>query len=422
MQIAATPVTMDHYETLGVSRTSEGVVIRAAYLALMRRYHPDVNSSPEAAARVRGVTTAYRVLSDRDKRADYDSQRDFYQSASPAREPPKRPPVGPKFFAATMVLCGLGVLAVLMKPPEDMTRSASAVANAKAPSAHLTGAGCTWPEGTDEIRQELVRQASKLRLVDRRALLSIAPLMTVRIGPALGSHAVGDSGKVKCTATVEMTVPSGMTLPDGRRTLSGEIDYSILSENGERPLKVIFAAADEIAVQLASLRPAPTPFLEPKVELAEAPPQTIEHLLPEMRSRPVVLAAPIVRAGPTPARAVVTRPAAARASPRVPASSIIALPAPTPKSVADRGCRKYGTRWTELLCENERLAALDQNLGAFEAQSRAHASSEKLDELRRTWGQFSASRVQCATETCLRQVYLERLRRVAGIMIQDRNR
>ncbi len=421
MQKAATLVTMDHYATLGVSRTSEGAVIRAAYLALMRRYHPDVNSSPEAAARVRRVTTAYGVLSDRDKRADYDHWRDFFQSASPAREPPKRPPVGPKFFAATMVFCGLGVLAVLMKPPEDMARSASAVANAKGPSAHLTGAGCMWPEGTDEIRQELVRQAAKLRSVDRRALLSIAPLMAVRIGPALGSHAAGDSGKVECTATVEMIVPSGMALPDGRQTLSGEIDYSIRSEVGERPSKVIFAVADEFAVQLASLRPAPTPFPEPKVELAETPPQTIEPTLPEMRSRPDVSAAPTVQAGPTPARAVVTRPAAASAAPRMPASSMIALPAPTPKSIADRGCRKYGTRWTELLCENERLSALDQHLGAFEAQSRAHASAEKLDELRRSWGQFSSSRVQCTTETCLRQVYLERLRRVAGIMIQDRN-
>ncbi len=58
-------VTLDYYATLGVSRAAEDVVIRAAYLALMRRYHPDANSSPEAAERVRGVTTAYEVLSDR---------------------------------------------------------------------------------------------------------------------------------------------------------------------------------------------------------------------------------------------------------------------------------------------------------------------------------------------------------------------
>ncbi len=46
-------VTPDHYATLQVSRTSEDLVIRAAYLALMRQYHPDTNRTAHAAARAR---------------------------------------------------------------------------------------------------------------------------------------------------------------------------------------------------------------------------------------------------------------------------------------------------------------------------------------------------------------------------------
>ena len=45
-------MTEDHYATLGVEPRSEAAAIRAAYLALMRRYHPDKNDSPAAVERV----------------------------------------------------------------------------------------------------------------------------------------------------------------------------------------------------------------------------------------------------------------------------------------------------------------------------------------------------------------------------------
>ena len=48
-------MTPDYYAILGVSPASEDVVIRAAYLALMRRYHPDRNASAEAAERARAI-------------------------------------------------------------------------------------------------------------------------------------------------------------------------------------------------------------------------------------------------------------------------------------------------------------------------------------------------------------------------------
>ena len=47
----------------------DDVVIRAAYLALMRRYHPDRNGSAEAAARARAVTEAYKTIGNPASRA-----------------------------------------------------------------------------------------------------------------------------------------------------------------------------------------------------------------------------------------------------------------------------------------------------------------------------------------------------------------
>ena len=68
-------VKLDCYAVLGLSPTAEDVVIRAAYLALMRSYHPDRNGSAEAAARARAITEAYKTIGDPARRAEYDASR-----------------------------------------------------------------------------------------------------------------------------------------------------------------------------------------------------------------------------------------------------------------------------------------------------------------------------------------------------------
>lgn len=66
---------MDYYAILGVAPDSEEVVIQAAYRALMRRYHPDTNASPEATERATAINAAYSILSDPVARAAYDRSR-----------------------------------------------------------------------------------------------------------------------------------------------------------------------------------------------------------------------------------------------------------------------------------------------------------------------------------------------------------
>jgi len=63
--------TVDLYELLQVSPHASFVVIRAAYRALARDYHPDVNSTPEAATTMGRLNAAYAVLSDPERRARY---------------------------------------------------------------------------------------------------------------------------------------------------------------------------------------------------------------------------------------------------------------------------------------------------------------------------------------------------------------
>ncbi|RLG05686.1 MAG: J domain-containing protein [Thaumarchaeota archaeon] len=62
----------DYYEILGVPRNATPEQIKAAYRRLARKYHPDVNKSPDAAEKFKEATAAYEVLSDPQKRKMYD--------------------------------------------------------------------------------------------------------------------------------------------------------------------------------------------------------------------------------------------------------------------------------------------------------------------------------------------------------------
>jgi molecular chaperone DnaJ len=63
----------DYYEVLGVQKSASKDEIKDAYRKLAMQYHPDRNKAPEAEEKFKEISEAYAVLSDDEKRQQYDT-------------------------------------------------------------------------------------------------------------------------------------------------------------------------------------------------------------------------------------------------------------------------------------------------------------------------------------------------------------
>ena len=62
----------DYYEILGVSKDADEKELKKAFRSLARKYHPDKNDAPDADEKFKEIQEAYAVLSDAEKRRNYD--------------------------------------------------------------------------------------------------------------------------------------------------------------------------------------------------------------------------------------------------------------------------------------------------------------------------------------------------------------
>jgi len=80
----------NYYDILGIEKNASADDIKSAYRRLAKKYHPDVNKTPEAAEKFKEVSEAYGVLSDPTKKGNYDqygsaegpNPSDFFRGAN----------------------------------------------------------------------------------------------------------------------------------------------------------------------------------------------------------------------------------------------------------------------------------------------------------------------------------------------------
>jgi curved DNA-binding protein CbpA len=74
---------MSYYEILAVDTDASFSEIKNAYRIQLKKWHPDINKSPDALEYTRKIIEAWQILGDPNKRAEYDAllaKEEFYES------------------------------------------------------------------------------------------------------------------------------------------------------------------------------------------------------------------------------------------------------------------------------------------------------------------------------------------------------
>jgi curved DNA-binding protein CbpA len=102
--------TPDYYAMLQVDPRADPEVIEAAYRRLARKWHPDANANPEAAAMMQQLNEAYEVLRDPARRRAHDAARRSRGQPSTGASRRTTVPIVASGIGLALAVIGLGAL------------------------------------------------------------------------------------------------------------------------------------------------------------------------------------------------------------------------------------------------------------------------------------------------------------------------
>lgn len=241
---------------------------------------------------------------------------------------------------------------------------------------------CAAQATYDSIRRELFRRAAQVRGSDQQAYARLADFALLRVSNPVARGVDEQLQSVTCSGSAALDLPPGVSAAGGRRSLSGDIEYSIQPAADGTGNVIRLGNADAIVVPLATLSRGGAPVSAP----LELPQQLDNAVGPQ---------GPIVDERPPPAEE----------------------PAPPPATASPSfNCSAARTRGEVAVCNDPGLAALDRQMaGQFNAAlSGANARERAL--LQRTRGRFLSFRDRCRDNECIADAYRGRMREISDIM------
>lgn len=296
-------------------------------------------------------------------------------------------------------------------------------------TASGSGPRCTSQQALALVKDEIFRRATAVRRSDDPGLGQVAQHSVLRAASRIVRGRDERSGAVTCTGSLALDMPPGITVVDGRRSLTADLRYALRTGPDGKTLLHMLGNTDPIVVPLATLAPAESsgaPLPAPAdmnmsgAEDAElpiaaeapsepAPPAPQSAAAEQTRPEP---APPTAKPAPKRERPTVeaeTRPQAAPKRETPPARAVSA-------ARPSFNCRYARTRGEIAVCSDPGLASLDRQMAAQFNGAMAAATPAQRRLLQRTRSRFLGYRDSCGSSNCMANTYQSRMREISDIM------
>lgn len=393
----------DHYATLGISPDSSPKLIRAAYLRLIRRYHPDRNPTPLAEIEVRKITAAHAVIGDPAERARYDARRtDAATRRATEFANPRHSRRAPRLITIAFSVAVVSLLMVVLLPPLTLPQVSGKIPSVgRGPDTVRQGAieagaafdlvrVCSSPSASRLIKRELFRRTAQHRGQGPAEFERLAGRSLLKLDAAAFEKTNGNSDVINCKATVALELPQGVTIDNERRSLIGRIGYSVHRGDGTGRVSLRLGEGGELAKLLATLISTPMQ--------ADAVVRSAAALVQYPTSEPA-----------TAPSALLTRP-----------DAIAPLAVRPQRTVAFKdpsfSCNSARSSAALSVCRSATLAGLDRQLASLWGDSMARANERTRAQLLRSDRRFFASRDSCTSDPCVHSAYTTQIREIQSLM------
>lgn len=291
--------------------------------------------------------------------------------------------------AALLGLLIIGIVAAILlgnRSDDDDRLSDTQVATSQADPEQRCSGSTTY----DRIKRELFDRAADLRGSDKAAFQKVGSYSALRMEAPVVRDQNAGVGSVSCTATAYLDLPPGLAVVGGRRSLNGELGYTVQPAADGSGDVVTLTSADSIVTPLATLS-----------RVGGTSGGTLDGTENVVAPAPETPSDPLAPSAPEAPPAAPTPPAAQP---------------PSASSNPSFNCGRARTRGEIAVCESSGLAALDRSMAAQYSSAVADADPQQRALLARTRDSFLRYRDNCPSEACIAQTYRGRMREIRDIM------